>query len=238
LLLSLLGGPVVASEEPVSTVIPSMNPLESRIFFFSGFDFARGAMFGWAGVTAAPFGMLDEDGWRLRILGGAGRYRYRTSAARAGFNNATLAGAEILSGVQRSFMNGALTAYVGPHLEEQRIAEPDPGNTQVGTKFGVKVATEICARVDSVWLLNASASASTLRRTYHARTIVVRELAPMWAVGIEGAVYGDMRYTEPRAGILVNSAYGKSTVTLAAGVLANSANGRGVYATLSLYAPY
>jgi hypothetical protein len=234
----MFGGPAVAGDEPLRIEIPSNNLLENRVYFFSGLDVTRDSMFGWAGVTAAPFSMLDEDGWRLRILGGIGRYRYRTSATLSGSNDATLAGAEILSGFLSSFTSGALTVYVGPHLEEQRLAEPDPGNAQVGTKFGVKVATEICARVDSVWLLNASASASTLHRTYHARTIVVRELAPMWAIGIEGAVYGDMRYAEPRAGILVNAAYGKSLVNLAGGVLTNSAKGRGVYATLSLHAPY
>jgi hypothetical protein len=231
----VLNWPVAAGDAPVHGEGSSNSPLESRIYFFTGLDVAHDSMFGWAGVTAAPFGLLDDDGWRFRVLGGTGRYQYRTSATRSGLNEATLAGAEILSGFQRSFTGGALTIYVGPHLEEQRLAEPDPGNAQAGTRLGVKAAAEICARFDSVWLLIASASASTLRRTYHARTMLARELAPMWSIGIEGAVYGDMRYMEPRAGILVNAAYGKSMVTLAGGVLANSAKGRGVYATLSLY---
>jgi hypothetical protein len=51
-------------------------------------------------------------------------------------------------------------------------------------------------------------------------------------------VLGDARYVEPRAGVLAQLTFGRSVVTLATGFLSNSDDGRGTYATLSLYAPY
>ena len=79
---------------------------------------------------------------------------------------------------------------------------------------------------------------STVHRAYHVRAGLLREFPAVFAIGIEGAVYGDVRYIEPRAGILASATFGKSVLTLAGGALSNSDKGRGIYATLSLYAPY
>jgi hypothetical protein len=238
LLLCVCGAPALAGDASIRADFSPIDPLKNRIFFFSGLDVARDSAFGWAGLAAAPFGSLHDDGFRLRILGGAGRYRYRTTAAFSGLNDVSVAGGELLAGFRRSFANGAITAYAGPHVEEQRLAEPDAGNAAAGTAFGIKTAIETYARLDSVWLVNASASASTVHRAYHARAALTRELAPVFAIGIEGAVYGDVRYVEPRAGILASATFGRSVLALAGGVLSNSDKGGGIYATLSLYAPY
>ena len=229
--------PAFGGDASIRPDFSSIDPVKNRIFFFSGLDVARDSAFGWAGVAAAPFAGLEEDGLRVRISGGAGRYRYRTPATSSGLNEASVAAGELLAGFHRSFANGAITVYVGPHVEEQRLADPDAGNAAAGTAFGLKAAIEAYARLDPVWLVNASASASTVHRAYHVRAALLRELAP-FAIGIEGAVYGDVRYVEPRAGIYASTTYGRSVLTLAGGALSNSDKGRGIYATLSLYAPY
>jgi hypothetical protein len=238
LLLCVCRAPALAGDASIRTDFSPIDPLRNRIFFFSGLDVARDSAFGWAGLAAAPFGSLDEDGFRLRILGGGGRYRYRTTATFSGLNDVNVAGGELLAGFRRSFANAAIAIYAGTHVEEQRLAEPDAGNAAAGTAFGIKAVIETYARLDPVWLMNASASASTVHRAYHARVALARELAPVFAIGIEGAVYGDVRYVEPRAGIFASTTYGSSVLALAGGVLSNSDKGGGFYATLSLYAPY
>ena len=238
LLFWLSSAPALAGDASIRTDFSSIDQVKSRIFFFSGLDVARDSAFGWAGVAAAPFGGLEEDGLRVRISGGAGRYRYRTPATSSGLNEASVAAGELLAGFQRSSANSAITVYVGPHVEEQRLAEPDAGNAAAGTAFGLKAAIEAYARLDPVWLVNAAASASTVHRAYQVRAALLREFPPVFAVGIEGAVYGDVRYVEPRAGIYASATYGRSVLTLAGGALSNSDKGRGIYATLSLYAPY
>jgi hypothetical protein len=237
LLFWVSGTPAFGGDASIRPDFSSIDPVMNRIFFFSGLDVARDSAFGWAGVAAAPFGGLEEDGLRVRISGGVGRYRYRTPATSSGLNEASVTAGEFLTGFHLSFANRAITVYVGPHVEELRLADPDAGNAAAGTAFGLKAAIEAYARLHPVWLVNASASASTVHRAYHVRAALLRELAP-FAIGIEGAVYGDVRYVEPRAGVYASTTYGRSVLTLASGALSNSDKGRGIYATLSLYAPY
>jgi hypothetical protein len=238
LLFWLSSAPAFAGDAPIRPDSSPIDPTKNRIFFFAGSDVARDSAFGWAGVVTAPFGRLDEDGLRVRISAGVGRYRYRTPATSSGLNEASVASGELLAGFHRSSASGAITVYLGSHVQQQRLAEPDAGNSATGAAFGLKAAIETYARLDPVWLVNASASASSVHRTYHLRAAVLRELPPAFAAGIEATLLGDVRYVESRAGILASAAYGKSMLTLAGGVLSNSDRGPGIYATLSLYAPY
>ncbi|MEX0590886.1 MAG: cellulose biosynthesis protein BcsS [Xanthobacteraceae bacterium] len=213
-------------------------PLKDRLFFFAGANVARDSYFGWAGVVGAPQGLLDQDGPRIRISGGGGRYRYDTSATAGGTNSGQIVSGEILLGFRRSIGSASVTAYLGAHAEDQRLDAPDPGNPTAGTEFGVKAALEFFVRPAPTWTWSASAVASTVHRSYHAHASLAREFMPGVAFGIEGAVHGDARYVEPRAGILAHMTFGRSVVTLSGGVLSNSDDGSGAYATLSLYAPY
>jgi hypothetical protein len=230
--------PVLAGDASIRADFLSADYLKRRIFFFAGLDVARDSAFGWAGVTAAPIGLLSEDGLRLRIMGGAGRYRYRTTAVPGGINEGNVGSGEILLGFRSSLRDVSVTAYLGAHVEDQRLAAPDPGNAAAGTAAGVKAAIETHVRINPTWALTASAAASTVHRSYHARAAVAREIASGVATGFEAAVLGDARYVEPRAGLFVSTTYGQSVFTLAGGMLSNSDKGGGAYATLSLYAPY
>ena len=209
-----------------------------RIYFFTGLHIARDSAFGWAGIAGAPFGLLDEDGVRLRLAGGTGRYRYRTSAVPGGINEGNVASGEILLGFHRSLGNGSVTAYLGAHMEEQRLTAADPGNASAGTALGAKATLEFFRRLDPLWVASASASASTVHRTYQARATLAREFAYGLAAGVEAAVLGDARYVEPRAGLSGSMTYGRGVLTIAAGLLFSTDKGGGGYATLSLHAPY
>ena len=71
---SCFGAAATAAEQA-----PPFDWLTRRLFFFGGVDIARDTAFGWSGIVA-PFAHLDEDGTRIRIFGGHGRYRYDTGA--------------------------------------------------------------------------------------------------------------------------------------------------------------
>jgi hypothetical protein len=68
------------------------------------------------------------------------------------------------------------------------------------------------------------------------RTTFARELG-WFQLGIEGAAFGNARYSEARAGLLARMPLARTELTLAGGMLSNSDKGAGVYLTLSLYAP-
>jgi hypothetical protein len=217
-----------------SPVHPELAAPKHRMFVFSGIDVGRDSAFAWAGVDGAPLGRLEEDGLRLRAFGGKGRHRYRTAS---GKNESDVATGELLAGFHRKQANAGVTLYVGPQVQYQRLVEHDAGE-RARTEFGLKAAMELYARLDPLRLINASASASTVKRAYHARGALLREISPAVAIGVEAAVYGDKRYVEPRAGIFVNTTNGNSVLAISVGILVNPDKGNGAFATLSLYTPY
>jgi hypothetical protein len=214
------------------------NPLRDRLFFFAGTDVARDSFFGWAGIVAAPLALLDEDGPRIRMVGGVGRYRYLVSTTLRGANTAQVTSAEILLGFRRGTAAANFTAYLGPHVEGQRLDAPDPGNPSAGTAFGVKGAVEFFAHIAPRWSASGSASASTVHRAYHVRVALARADLPGAGLGFETIIHGDARYLEPRAGLFAHATIGRSVLALSGGLLYNSDKGSGAYTTLSLYAPY
>lgn len=214
------------------------HPLRDRIFFFAGTDIASDSAFGWSGLVAAPLGFLEENGWRVRIAGGGGRYRYRTGNVVGGVNQARVMSGELLLGYRFSIGDGSATVYAGLHVENQRLAAPDPAHAAQGTEAGIKVAIELYRRFTPTLFGLASAAASTVHGGYQARAALAYEISEKLAVGVETAINGDERYDEPRAGILVQTTLGRASLSLAGGYLSNSDKGDGLYGTLSVYAAY
>jgi hypothetical protein len=214
------------------------HPLRDRIFFFAGGDIASDSAFGWSGFTAAPLGFLEEDGWRIRLTGGGGSYRYRTDNVAGGINEASLMSGELMAGYRFSSDGTSATLYAGAHIEHQNLAAPDPGHEAQGTEAGIKVAVEIYQRFTPQFFGLASASASTVHDSYQARAALAYEINETVAFGVEVAINGDERYDEPRAGVLVQTTFGRTSFSLSGGILSNSDKGDGLYGTLSVYAVY
>ncbi len=217
---------------------PPSDWLTRRLFFFAGVDIARDTAFGWSGIVVAPFARLDEDGTRIRIFGGYGRYRYDTGAAPSGVNTGQVASGELLVGRRIAFDAVTLVAYAGAHVENHALQSPDPSNPVAGTSAGLKVLLEIHWRALQNFVATASLSASTVYSSYTARASLVHEFQPRLQLGVEAAAFGDARYSELRAGVLLRTALAPAELTLAAGMLSNSDKGSGAYTTLSLYAPF
>ncbi len=213
-------------------------PLRDRIFFFAGGDIASDSAFTWAGFTAAPTGLLEEDGWRVRVAGGGGRYRYRTGNVAGGINEADVVSGELMTGYRFSAGGGTATFYVGAHVENQSLAEPDPDHEAQGTEAGIKFAVELYRRFTPQFFSLASAAVSTVHTGYQARAALAYEISEAVAFGMEASVNGDERYDEPRAGFLLQTNFGRASLSLSGGFLSNSDKGDGLYGTLSVYAVY
>jgi hypothetical protein len=212
--------------------------LRDRIHFFAGTDFSRDAGFAWAGIGGAPSGLLSEDGLRLRVAGGAGRYRYRTRAAPGGVNEVDVASLELMLGYRRAFGTAVVTAYIGGHAESRDLLFADPAHRAAGAAVGAKLALEYFDQPAESWTVAGSAAASTVHRSYHARLGVGREWWPGFALGVEAALHGDARYIEPRAGVFAQRTFGRTSVAISGGYLHNSHRGGGTYGAMFLYAPY
>lgn len=218
---------------------PSLtDSLKNRLFLFGGFDVARDSYFGWTGIVAAPSGRIDEDGPRLRLMGGLGRYRYHSSAVAGGVNEGTVSSGEIMLGWRRAYDPVIVAAYLGAQVENHQLSVPDPGNPVSGTAAGIKGTIEIFSRPWPDTIATANASASTVHCGYNARATFAREINSWLALGVEGAFFGDARYHEPRVGLLASTTLAGRILALSGGYLTNSDKGAGYYLTLSLYAPF
>jgi hypothetical protein len=213
------------------------HPLRDRVFFFAGADVANDSAYGWSGFVASPLGLLDEDGWRVRVAGGAGRYRYTTGNVAGGVNEASIMSGELMAGYRFSSGSGSATLYAGAHIENQNLAAPDPGHEAQGTEVGIKVSAEFYRRFTPNFFGLASASASSVHDSYQARAALAYDISETVSFGVEVAINGDERYDEPRAGILVQTTLGRTSFSLSGGIL-NSDKGDGLYGTLSVYAVY
>ncbi len=217
--------------------------IQQKADFFGGIDAADATKFVWMGSTYAPFGTLGEDGWRLRIVGGAGKYSYNTSAAPAGINDAFAFSGEALAGYRKTFANlFGRTVYAGIfaglHYEDQILVYDDPENPARGSEAGFKASLELYSRVWQRYIVTAFGSVSTVHEKYYAKTALHYELNETWSFGGEFATMGDARYSEHRAGLSGTLTWQKKIFTLSAGLLENSGRGDGTYITLSVYSPF
>ncbi len=213
-------------------------PVASRAFVFGGVDAARNSTFVWAGATAIPFGTLGEDGPRLRAMGGAGRYDYRTSAVAGGRNSGTITSGELMAGYHKSFGATVATGYIGLDVKNYSLQNADPANPESGTRAGVKAALELYTRTAASWFVTTYGNISSVFGSYSTRVALNHELTPGFALGIEGALLGDRRYDEQRGGLIATLTLPKSSLTVAGGIATSADNGTGAYTTISLYAPF
>lgn len=213
-------------------------PTASSAFVFGGVDAGRNSAFVWAGATAIPFGTLVEDGPRLRIMGGIGRYDYRTSATPDGRNSGAISSGEFMAGYHKTFGAVVATGYLGVDVKNYNLQNADPANPESGTHAGIKAAIELYARTAASWFATAYGNISSVFGSYSARVAVHHEFAPAFALGVEAALLGDRRYNEQRGGLIATITLPKSSLTVAGGIATSADNGTGAYTTVSLYAPF
>jgi hypothetical protein len=214
------------------------SPVASRAFLFGGADLTQNSVFTWSGVTSIPFAKIGEDGFRVRAMGGIGRYKYRTSAVAGGKNNGTITSGELLFGNRWSSGATVLTGYLGLDAKNYALDNSDPKNPESGSRAGIKAAVEIYTRTAPDWFVTGYANISSVFQSYSLRGAVHHEFKPGLALGAEGGVLGDERYDEERLGLIATLVFSNVNVTAAAGVAHSTDNGSGGYTTLTLYAPF
>ena len=211
--------------------------------FFGGVDLAKANTFAWAGVTWSPFAKMAEDGWRMRFIGGAGLYSYRSSVVPGGINDVNVFSGELLGGYRKTFDNVFgqklyAGAFAGVYYEDQLLHLADPSNPTQGADIGFKGSLELYTRIHQRFIATAFGSASSVHGKYHAKGSLLYELNETWGIGGELATMGDKRYTEHRAGLVASITWQQKVFSLSAGALDNSGRGSGAYTTFSVYSPF
>ncbi len=231
------------SMRPLTYMRGRLNPyVHRKADFFGGIDMAKATAFAWAGATWSPQGALVEDGWRVRFMGGAGRYSYATNSVPGGINDANLFSGELLGGYRKTF-DGIFgtkifaAAFAGIFYESQLLHMPDAFHLTQGNDVGIKGSLELYARIREQYIVTAFGSVASVHQKYYAKATVLHELTERWGIGGEFATMGDARYTENRIGLAGSFTWERRIISLSVGALENSGRGSGSYLTFSVYSP-
>jgi Cellulose biosynthesis protein BcsS len=186
--------------------------------------------------TFAPFGALAEDGIRLRVGGGYGKYRYNylteECVRRArNFNgdcirdkdrNVTIDGrvsfTDVLAGYQFSTGGFTAKAFAGYVVDTQDVH--DPLNLSNGRASGFKGAIETWTNITPTLWLSFDGSKAQAHRVYAAQARLGVRVSSAISIGLEASAFGNIarESDQQRAGIFSRLEWSGGEVTIAGGL--------------------
>jgi hypothetical protein len=182
----------------------SVNPAPPPQFeLWTGAEVFKQVWAIYAGGQYAPFGGVHQDGFRLRMVGGYGAYRYTSSRWTAlTTQEVTFHGsvtfADLLAGYHHQL--GSLTIKIFGGLTVADRVVDDPEARDAGTRLGEKAVVETWWNVtDQVWA-STDLSWSSLGKVYGSRARVGWRWWPQLSVGLEGGATGSWDYDTARIG--------------------------------------
>jgi hypothetical protein len=168
----------------------------AHYLFFSGFDIWRNGGFGNGGLLWSP-DSLRQDGFTLKLLLGAGTYRYRgatTDITGRQYLASALPGWRFKSGPNE------LTVFAGLDMQQHQTSPDDPGNRLRGFHAGARGGFDLWYEpLPAAFMVTASASASTVGKNVWARAAAGLRAFDLW-LGPEAIFCGDETYREWRVG--------------------------------------
>ena len=206
---------------------------------------------GWSvygGLTAALFGDVRDNGWRVRSSASYGEYRYRRSY----WDSVHQKEHKHLHFVSQRYTVDALVGYqqtLGPTtvkgfaglVEEHKLDVAKAGapimlddeNGLEGTRRGLKLAIETWTRLGSWGFVQADMSWSAPLDSYAGRVRLGYRLDAHWSAGTEASVYGNGVPDQGRAGGFVRLEWEAGEISLSSGVAGDEHRASGVYGTLN-----
>ncbi|MEZ5817595.1 MAG: cellulose biosynthesis protein BcsS [Hyphomicrobiaceae bacterium] len=201
----------------------------------------------YSGLTAALFGDLRDNGVRLRLSGGYGRYRYTRPFFDEGrrrhlwpefFGEQT--SVDALIGYHWAWGPTTLKAYGGLTQERHRISpgpdsplDADGDNAVQGTRSGIKLVVETWTRLADWGFFQADANWSQPFEAYGGRIRLGHNLSGGWSVGLEAAAFGNLNHDGGRAGAFARFAWDKGEISLSAGLDGDLERIGGGYASIA-----
>jgi hypothetical protein len=195
----------------------------------------------YSGSTYAPFGHLHESGFRVRVVGGQGRYRYAgmryhdnaDASLHTPFKGVS-SFAEALVGYQFSHGNITLKVLGGANLLTNIIVPFDEYGPLPGRRQGIKGAVEFWWNATpKLWMqVDLAGSDLDLRHTALAR--VGYRLTPEWSVGGELQLQRTLGEQRHQAGLLARYEGKGFEVAISGGVEMDRARNMVGYATAQI----
>jgi opacity protein-like surface antigen len=193
-----------------------------------GADATSNAWSLYSGGTYAPFGSLFSDGWRMRVVGGYGQYRYQRGAetihGQTSFTDA-------LIGYQIGLGSLTVKAFAGIAADTHALTPFDPDNSVSGDEIGWKVGLEGWLNLTATEWVALDLSYGRAHETYSARVRAGHKLLPELSFGLEAGAHGNAEYDGGRLGGFVRYEWAGGEASLAAGVSGDIAEPTNPYIT-------
>jgi hypothetical protein len=190
----------------------------------------------YSGITAALYGPLHADGWRVRAAGGYGQYSYRNLGTPI---HGEVTFVDALVGYHQRW--GALTVkgFAGLSAERHDLTPLDLDSDVVGSDLGAKIQLETWLELSpSGWASLDLSWASAHGGSYAARGRAGYRLWPELSVGLEAAAMGNAEYDGGRSGAFLRYAWPTGEISAAAGVSVDRSLETGGYGTLNVLYRY
>jgi len=209
---------------------------------WTGAEAYRHAWSVYGGATLALFGSIQEDGWRLRVLGGQGAYRYQSQRwTGTGTVPVTLQGtvtfADLLVGYHRQLGPLTLKVFAGVSTSDHDLADPEARVR--GRAWGGKGVLEAWWNITELAWLSADLSLASMHHDYASRLRLGWRLLPELSVGLEAGAVGNVDCDIGRAGGFLRYEWDGGEVSLSGGWASDGMRGdrdgtQGPYAVLSV----
>lgn len=222
-------------------------PLRQTYEVWGGADASSTGWSAYAGLTAALFGDLRDQGWRLRAAGSYGEYRYSRSywdSVAKDEVNLQMTGhhraLDTLLGYQLFWGPATIKAFVGlTQLQKLDVAQQgspialDDENGFQGERIGVKLAVETWTRLSDWGFVQADASWSQPTESYSARLRLGYRLGPAWSLGPELSAFGNLMPDQGRMGAFVRFEWEKGEISLSTGASGEPRHADEAYGTIN-----
>ena len=173
----------------------------THVLFFGGTDIWRNGGFAHGGFLWAYQG-LERDGPVFKLLLNGGFYRFRSGTSEITGRQLMAAA---LPGWRWRDAGLEVTVFGGLDLQDHRFTPDDPGNRLRGTRAGARGGIDVWYEPFTGAMLTASASLSTVGKSYWTRAATGwRFFDAVW-LGPELHAMGDDNYRQLRAGAHVTS---------------------------------
>lgn len=210
----------------------------NTVTMFAGFDAAKDTYGAFVGGLIAPFGTLDNSGFRLYMLGDGGYYRYPTDTGK--ITGATSGGA-VLGGWGFEAETYTINLLAGGNAINHTLNSLDLENSAQGTAFGFMGRADVRFTPTPQWLLYGEADYSTAFRTYETAAKIGYELIPNSRVyfGPEVAATGDRHSKQWRVGAHISEIHWLGLqFDISGGYARDSDNGPGAYGRIEMSRTY
>jgi Cellulose biosynthesis protein BcsS len=189
----------VAHSDDGDAAVATGTTAPQQLLFFSGLEYWRNGAFAHAGMLWSPDG-LDRDGFTLKALGGAGRYRYHAGA----LDGVEVTGQQVVGALMPGWRFKAdkleVTAYAGLDLQSHSLTPNDPASRLRGLHAGMRAGADLWFEPLADLMIAASASVSSTGPGYWTRIATGWRVLDIW-LGPEALALGDPAYRQYRAGL-------------------------------------